>query len=709
MRIQARPHPTTDRRFAVAVLLMLIVSALPAQGATPLPVTPLPAVLDTGGHLGTCYANYQIDGQYLAPLAQAAGSRWDRVDFSWNRIEPQKNVFNYSGYDDLVTRAQDHELEVVGILGSTASWAAGDCPTGMTVATSPPSELLGHPAIALERHHHLMASDWNPCPPRNLHLEWDHPDNHWGTFVYETVTHFKGRVRVWEIWNEPDLYDWFWKGSVADYAQLLRVGYQAAKAANPEATVLFAGLAYWAAPDYYVAVLDELAAMEGADDDNHYFDVLSLHLYSSIYTIGPVTARIQADMVARVGSRPIWLTETGVPLWDEGGFEHHRLNRATAEEAAAYVIAGFAEARAAGVERFFFFRTHDDNMAEGLFGLIRDDGSFRPSYLAYQVAAGYLHGENQVTGPFTHHGVRRITFWATPRGRIDVLWNTGGDPVTYSHPAYLPTATLVTHRGITTTQVAANGVFTTTLAPATANTGEGGGFIIGGPPVLLIQQDQLPPTSRLHPLPELVYATGLTLTWDAADEGAGYWYAEVERASAPQGPWTQVAGLAQTQGVTTTFTAFPGSGTWYYRARVRDHVGNWEDWPTTAEISTTAVTTRTVGLSITADVDAGGEGGNPAATEAITVSLTWQDAQGAVIAAHAGSVEASAGQQRITWEITRTVEAGDYLITARAADYLPAQQRFTVAPGPTPLSQAFTLDLKAISARVYLPRVTRQP
>ena len=52
--------------------------------------------------------------------------------------------------------------------------------------------------------------------------------------------------------------------AAADYAQLLKVGYQAVHAANPNSKVLSAGLTYWTdiegqRPQYFQQLLDELA------------------------------------------------------------------------------------------------------------------------------------------------------------------------------------------------------------------------------------------------------------------------------------------------------------------------------------------------------------------------------------------------------------------------------------------------------------------
>ncbi len=69
-----------------------------------------------------------------------------------------------------------------------------------------------------------------------------------------------------------------------------------------------------------------------------------------------------------------------------------------------------------------------------------------------------------------------MTFWGTPRGRIDVLWNTTSSAVSYGHPAYLPEATLVTQEGFVSVP-ASEGRFAISLAPATANTGVDGAIL----------------------------------------------------------------------------------------------------------------------------------------------------------------------------------------------------------------------------------------
>lgn len=686
----------------VLALLALQAQSTRARSAIADTIIPLPPVKNAGDHLGMCYANYDIaPGTFVTPLAGAAGARYDRVDFAWDRIEPQQGVFEVEvleAYDELVSRDDDNGLSTIGILMGTPSWAA-DCAAGIAASHVKTTEIDPH----LLPLHQSALEVVRTCPPRNLYLPWDHPDNDWAQFVRAMVRRYGDRVDVWEIWNEPDLWNWFWTGSVADYAQLLKVGYLAVKAEDPEATVLFAGLAYWANPTYYVAVLDAIAAMPNAGAHNYYFDVMSLHLYSSIYTIRPVAAGMQAAMTARVGPHPIWLTEAGVPLWDEAPADPaNRLNRATAEEAAAYMIEAFAEARAAGIDKFIVFRTHDDNQgmgASGPFGLIRDDGTLRPAYVAYQVAATYLHGENQVTHPgVTSQGIQRVTFWGTPRGRVDVLWNTTNAPVTYDYATLLPEVTVVDKRGATTT-LPNTGTVSLHLDAATAYNGDGGSLLIGGPPLLVIHSDTIAPASQLAPLPAVWYGKAVTLTWNVADDaGAGHWYTEIELAHTPMGPWTLTAGWPETQYATLLATSVPDAGTWYFRARARDGAGNWETWPTAPEAQTTVFITRTVEISVATYLDANSNGvQDPGESPTSTTALTWIMADGTLIGQHTGA----------DWAETQTVEEGEYFITARAPHHLPARYNLVVSAGPDPRHVEIRLGLKPIKASIYLPLTCR--
>ena len=95
--------------------------------------------------------------------------------------------------------------------------------------------------------------DWAVEPgtrvPLDIDLPFDAQQNAWARFVQRTAERYP-QVLHWEIWNEPDM-DIYWGGSVEDYFHLLKAGYLAVKAANPDARVIAAGLAYWPDPGFF--------------------------------------------------------------------------------------------------------------------------------------------------------------------------------------------------------------------------------------------------------------------------------------------------------------------------------------------------------------------------------------------------------------------------------------------------------------------------
>ncbi len=670
-------------------------------------LTPLPDVTEADGKLGTCFSFY--DNGARAPQAYKAGSRWDRFDFRWDAIQKSAGAFDASAHHNVVDNMDlPNQINVVGILWATPTWAACSSVADQKTIQAYRAAL---PAGYLRQR--VQYADPGSRVPCNLNLPWDSNENYWGQYVYRVVSEFKDTVHVWELWNEPDRPD-FWAGSPEQYAQLLKVGYQAIKAADPTATVLFGGVAYWGNPNFPDNVLAHLLSTDPQTiSKNGYFDVMSLHLYSNVYHNQSISAQIMNNVTARVGQHPLWLTEVGVPIWDEKTRVPPQFYDATAEEAAAYVIEGFASARAAGVEKFFFFRLHDEEGMSGgpqelLFGLTRNDYSLRPAYLAYQVAARYLRAENQVSGPFTYNsGAQRVTFFGTPRGRVDVLWNTlGAATIVYTQTAILPTATLINHRGQTQTLTAINGYYTLPLAPATANMHPDGIYMIGGPPLLLLQEDTISPVSALIQPPPGLYTDSITLSWEASDTGSGYAYEEIQRASTPTGPWEHAAGWDRTNGVTQAQVPLRYQGDihpWYFRARARDKVGNWEAWPEMAEVSSNFSLTQTVVLTVTFETECP----QTILLPLPPATIRWQAPDGAIVSQTLQTFSAISESQTMAlgtpWVVSATVPVGKHHVSITQAGRLPARTEFWVTPGTQAQPVAIHQTLRLAHARIYLP------
>ncbi|HEY3107345.1 MAG TPA: hypothetical protein VGL23_01235 [Chloroflexota bacterium] len=407
------------------------------------------------------------DAYLQSEQAWNAGVRWQRVLFYWDAIQPDWNgqaLPNRYVNDAIIQNELSRGYRIVGVIGNPPRWATGD-----------------------------------GSVPKNLTLPVDDPNNNWTRFVRQLATGYAGRIDSWIVWNEPDIRPGqpgsTWNGSEAEYWLLLKSAYKTIKAANPRATVAFAGTTYWAdARDgrklFLERVLEQGARDPEAKANGFFFDVVPFHIYSSPYKVYEV-ANAYREVLKRFGlDKPIWLNETNVVPADDPHSQVPRAGaRASLEEQASFVIQTLALSRAAGIERVQFYKMQDGPIEGGEpYGLIRNDRSVRPAYVALQTAAKYLLADGKVSYT-TVDGVAQVVI-DQGRRRTTVAWATGPAAT----PAHLPpmgtTATLVDKYGLERPLPlpTESGEYKITLAGATANTASNArDYIIGGDPVIVVE------------------------------------------------------------------------------------------------------------------------------------------------------------------------------------------------------------------------------
>ncbi len=175
-------------------------------------------------------------------------------------------------------------------------------------------------------------------------------------------------IRVWEAWNEPDL-PMFWSGPIEEYARLLKVTYWVVHQVDPLAQVMFAGLAYDNpdVSDYLAETLAILAQDPQRAAYHWYFDIAAIHSYSDPTRSGVLVQHAKKDLAAYGLDRPIWLNESGIPVWDDypgptwtvANPDGHQY-RGTLQEQALYVLESTTQAWAAGADVVFIFQLYDD-------------------------------------------------------------------------------------------------------------------------------------------------------------------------------------------------------------------------------------------------------------------------------------------------------------------------------------------------------------
>lgn len=454
----------TKARIAVLLLPLLALISFPhLTSAEPPPLN----LVETQGQ-----GRFGIVQAYESPLlAQSAGARWERISLWWNQIQP--NGPQEWRTDKLISDTQiEAELQrgmtLVGLLGNPPAWATR-----------------------------------NGSVPMNLSLAPTDPENYWARFVREMVKRYAGRIDYWIIWNEPDIdtgSDWStWAGSEEEYYQLLKAAYLTARAANPAARIIFGGTTYWADSIkgrklFLERVLERAVLDPSSRANNFYFDVVNIHIYSKSGDMYDIPTEYR-DVLNRYGTKkPIWIGEANVVPWNDpaapmppGGY------RATMDEQASFFIQGFALALAAGVERIGAFKLVDGPLHSGeAYGLVRNDGSIRPAFSAFQTAARYFSGFSNARYNVVED-MERVTMESGDR-KVSVLWNPTPKPSAIRIRATGTRATRVDKYGRTTPLnvpiVPGQNYYTFDLPPATANVPDidASTYIIGGDPVILVEE-----------------------------------------------------------------------------------------------------------------------------------------------------------------------------------------------------------------------------
>ena len=440
------------------------------------------------------------EGFRNAGLMSDIQAGWERVILPWDQLQPSGGGNNgnlgITLSNDQLQNELNRGVHVVGLLEFTPEWAATNPESGRR------------------------------SPPRNLALPFDDPNNSWGDFVARTVKYYAGRIDDWVLWNEPEFRpgdagaggSFTWLGSDEEFAQLLKVGYLAAKKANPNAVVSFPGTSYWVdleskRPQFYERLLSILSQDPDAARNGFYHDVVALNLYRAPDDIYRVDTLIK-DIQKRFGiDKPVWLTETNAMPSDDQAIACPHADAAiqtTMDQQASYAVQAFAMAAAAGYQRYEFYQIVDQNPCTepAVWGLTRDDGSKRPVADALRTAVPLISGYTAVHfaplvrdtedwSPWPSDSSSLMPNWqvyqvAFDKGggrRVTALWNGDGATLTARVRKAGTSAVLVSRNGQTQRAREASGWWVFSLPGATAHYPEdpAGYHFIGGEPVFLVE------------------------------------------------------------------------------------------------------------------------------------------------------------------------------------------------------------------------------
>jgi hypothetical protein len=271
---------------AAASAFAIQVPDLPASAGRSSPVSPsgagdYPLV---GVQFQGTWSNYtDAQREKLLDDLVKMGVHTVRIGVSWAMLQPRQPTSSDSGWswgwgiprvDSVVSMALARGLIVHATFGRTPAWANA----GAGEAAGP-----------------TKLSDWRRA-------------------VRFVATRYRGKISSWEIWNEPNLPNYFAGGTPASYTKLLCAAYPIIHAVSKDTPVVFGGVA---GNDWRFIERSYQAGAKGC------FDVLAVHPYQH-WGLRPGAATPNADpsyfgnvaLVRQVERRfhdlkPIWFTEFG--------------------------------------------------------------------------------------------------------------------------------------------------------------------------------------------------------------------------------------------------------------------------------------------------------------------------------------------------------------------------------------------------------------
>jgi hypothetical protein len=242
----------------------------------------------------------------------------------------------------------------------------------------------------------------------------------WRTYVETTMSTLGPLAQAYEVWNEPDIPERFWRDGIPEMMKLLNAAFDARSKTAPKAMVLMPG---FAGAHIRTEKPQKKKWFEQALKDGNY-DIINFHSYGSIEMH---ERRFQVlDEILKASNlprKPIWITECNTLVWapaeaQVGPNASYRVVYTEGDNARNHVwwhVIG----RFHGAEKLFTHGTiayADDED----YSMIRLNLCPRPIMLAQAAMARILHNSRCVR-EFSTARIRAFEY--KEDAVVNVLWN----------------------------------------------------------------------------------------------------------------------------------------------------------------------------------------------------------------------------------------------------------------------------------------------
>ena len=230
------------------------------------------------------------------------------LNFYWPVLEPGPGMFDIAAVDMSVGNLAAVGIKTTPIVAGTPRWAL-DPPLASDPNANhvPPTSSTNGPAY-WAAFVHALAARYGPT------------GTYWqGTYQGQHPGKKPRPIKIWQIWNEPNLFTYNWpQPDPTAYARLLQISHDAITSVDPKAKLAIGGLvcvAKYPCQRY----LRNLYKQHGV---KRYFNLVGLHPYgSSVRIVYHGIRRARHEMKrAHDGRTKVWVSEIG---WGSGHPDGH--------------------------------------------------------------------------------------------------------------------------------------------------------------------------------------------------------------------------------------------------------------------------------------------------------------------------------------------------------------------------------------------------
>jgi Carbohydrate binding domain/Beta-galactosidase len=393
---------TQWKEYAIAGLTgtsdgLIIISALSAgtlwvddASLTSVPTPPPPTALVPkqffGMHVHSLSTPYpDVDGIGSIRLNGTDGFTPGAGGGSWAGLNPSRGQFEWASLDAHLDRAFAHGADVVMTLGQTPRWASARPNEASPIGPGQQAE------------------------PANI--------QYWRDWVSAIATRYRGRIRYWEVWNEPP---GFFSGTPEQLVTMAQEAYAILKRVDPN-NMLLGPCSY----DFHY--LDKYLAAGGGP----YTDIVCHHFYANF---GPEVRYLEDVPNTRVvmeryglGGKPLWNTEAGWLRPVDNGPKTF-----SAQTEAAFVARGQMINWASGLARAYTYAW--DDHATNVDYTNADNTTLTLAGIAYREVVSWLNGARMMSINFTPDDTWWVHMTRPDGSRYFIVWNTA-TTISFSPPA----------------------------------------------------------------------------------------------------------------------------------------------------------------------------------------------------------------------------------------------------------------------------------